>query len=575
MKKKKAKKMGRQIIMRVFMALFLIFFLGGILISSIIFDKVSSFASTAFETVGTGLQKNIEDFDIDKLFEEEENEQERYLKLIDDIDQFQNNISVFSDRLFFIGEKEGEIVYIYGVEGSKIFQKGEVINNPDKKLLNAITNNVGYRSDVSFRTLIKGEPLDFYIPLKDVAGNTAVIHMTIKASLILYLVGLILIILTMAMGIILITVNLIVGFVVNFEMKQMSALAIRIEEISNLEGDLTKRIQIKSNNEIGEMADNINELLETIHNLMITIRNTSEFLNSSTNEFEHSMITAEKLTSQIGESVEKNKETIRRRSVSTEQVNNDVGKINDKIQEFAEQTQRMGVVANKTSDEARESKILMSSMKDYVLESITQVSKTGDKVSELEEQSQQIGYIMTSIRKIAQQTNLLALNASIEAARAGEQGRGFSVVADEVRKLAEETAIQASSIEGLIEGIQRQVNETQGSMSETLQIMNQEGEMIQTLEEQYNEIIIAIVEVANMVKKVEVSTDEIQLISGHVKMEMSNLSDYFTKSDNSIECMMLDVLQQNETIQNMHSKTKGLSQISSQLNQLISKIKLS
>ena len=575
MKNNKRKKLGRQIIKRVFIALLVLFLTGGLFLTSIIFDKVSSFASTAFDTVGTSLQKNIEGFEIEKFFEIKGEENSQYSKLISDINQFQSNINLFSERLFFITENNGNLVYIYGIDGNQRFENGTIIQNPDPELLEAIQSGEVHRSDIKLTTLIKQESLDFYLPIKDASNKTAVIQMTIKSDLILLLIGLIVGALVVIMGIMLITVNIVVGLVINAEMRQMSELVQRVKEISNLEGDLTKRIQVKSNNEIGEMAEHINELLETTRKLMITISDTSEFLSNSTNEFGNSMGVAQKLTGNIEHSVAKNQIGIKNRSDSTEQVNANVGKINQALTQVASQTQNLGVVAKKTSVEANESRQLMSSMKDFVLESITQVSDTGEKVTKLKVQSQEIGKIMESIRAIAQQTNLLALNASIEAARAGEHGKGFSVVAEEVRKLAEETAMQANSIEKLIQGMQLQVDDTQGSMSTTLNIINQEGEMIQTLEDQYNEIIKAIVGVAEMIKNVEIATDEIQLRSGHVAIEMNNLTEYFSESDNSIEVMMSEFLKQKENIQIMSAKTKGLFDISQQLNQLIVKLKLS
>lgn len=575
MKTKKRKKLGRQIVKRVFIALLVVFLVGGVILTSIIFDKVSSFAASTFDTVGTGLQKNIEGFEIERFFELQTDEHLQYSTLISDIDQFQNNISLFSDRLLFITENEGKLVYIYGIEGDRTFSKGTVIQNPDDALLHVIKSGDVYRSDISFSTIVKREPLDFYLPIKDASGKSAVIHMTIKSELILVLLAIIVGTLIVTMGVILITVNVIVGLVITTEMKQMSELVARVEEISNLEGDMTKRIQIKSDNEIGEMADHINAMLETIRKLMITIRDTSEFLRTSTNAFGISMASAENLTGNIEQGVLSNQKGIKNRSDSTERVKNNVYKINDALSQVASQTQSLGIVANRTSNEANESKKLMSSMKDFVIETIAQVSDTGSKVTQLKGQSQEIGKIMESIRAIAQQTNLLALNASIEAARAGEHGRGFSVVAEEVRKLAEETAIQANSIEILIQGIQLQVNETQGSMSTTLNIINQEGEMIQTLEGQYNEIIKAIVGVTEMIKTVETATDEIQLRSSEVASEMNNLTQYFSLSDEAIKTMMGDVLKQNNNIQNMSVKTKGLHEISEKLNQLIVKLKLS
>lgn len=224
------------------------------------------------------------------------------------------------------------------------------------------------------------------------------------------------------------------------------------------EKDLTKKIALKREDELGMLARFMNAFIENLRGIIYQVKSSTIELSSINNELASTTEEfSSTFTQQTTELKEINGEIITVRE-NTDQVEQNLEKV-------AEQTD--STVA-KTRDGARK---LDESMR--IITDIKQkVSELGGTVQNLSESSQEIGNIIGVINDIADQTNLLALNAAIEAARAGEAGRGFAVVADEVRKLAEKTQRATQEIGGIINSLQsetRTVTDTMGKASVTVE----------------------------------------------------------------------------------------------------------
>ncbi len=219
-------------------------------------------------------------------------------------------------------------------------------------------------------------------------------------------------------------------------------LSVQVEDIAKGEGDLTRVLPVRSDDEIGHLAAEVNHLTQTVRHIIASLYQQACVLGGNTCELSNA---TERIAKEVQEQME-----------SADMVATAAEEMSSTIQNVAENTTQSVSLAA-TVDNAASTGLEVVQETWHCMTSVTEsVESTLAGIAELERSSASIGDMLSLIEDIADQTNLLALNAAIEAARAGEAGRGFAVVADEVRSLAEKTTKSTKEIERVVGNIQQE-----------------------------------------------------------------------------------------------------------------------
>ncbi len=306
--------------------------------------------------------------------------------------------------------------------------------------------------------------------------------------------------------------------------------------VSLAHGDLTKRIEIESEDDIGQMGRALNESIESLSEMISSMSVSAERIATASEEF--SVTAAEQAQ---GAETQKNQ---------THQVATAMQEMSSTVQEVSENSNKAAQASRNAADAARKGGTIVEETLEKMRAIADSVGQTAQKVKDLGKSSNQIGEIIGVIDDIADQTNLLALNAAIEAARAGEQGRGFAVVADEVRKLAERTSKATKEIAQMIQNIQTETasaveamqsgtaqvqlgvestTKAGGSLNEIIKSSEQVGDMIMLIATAATEQSSATDEINANIEQIAKISEESASGAGEAAKAVSDLSSLATE----------------------------------------------
>lgn len=299
------------------------------------------------------------------------------------------------------------------------------------------------------------------------------------------------------------------------------------------EGDLTQRLEVERDDAVGTLIHQINDMVSDLAAIIYEVRDTSNELSGAAQVVASS-------ADQMSKGAQEQAQQTSSVAASVEEMSSTVATTSQHAHdsnEVVRQASELGAEGEKVFDETAEGMGRIA----------RHVNDSADQVSELGRSSQEIGEIIEVIGDIADQTNLLALNAAIEAARAGEQGRGFAVVADEVRQLAERTTEATSKVADMITRIQKNTDKVVGSMERSKDEVETGLTLIDDASDALKEVVSSIQSMESRIDQIARASEQQAAASNEIAENVDSISsvaDEVSRSTTELATMADDMNQQ-------------------------------
>lgn len=469
------------------------------------------------------------------------------------------NLTSLSKKMSTTKLSEGSIAYLTSHDGSiyahpieEYISKIKNINNiKDKnyqtKITNLIINNNegtedyidvnGIEKLVVFKTIPSTKwKIIFEIPKKELGEGLGKIQ---AINIIMTLISVVVLLFSLTL-------------LMNKILKPVKDTVSALKDISEGEGDLTKRIKVTSGDEIGVLGNAFN----TFQDKLISIIKDATDYSSKVDKSSEKMLLLSRTVSEETGSISNRTATITK---STDDVNQNMDSVASAIEESNSNIAMIASAVEEMSATIQEISINSSKARTISENAVSTSRETSSQMIELGESANAIGNVTETITDISEQTNLLALNATIEAARAGEAGKGFAVVASEIKELATQTTIAAQNINKMILDIQDSTKVSVENIKNIEKIIDDCNNLISTIAAAIEEQTVTTSEISNNIS---------QLSSG-----IEEVSSNVNKSATAVNDVSIEIDATNQSVSELANSGNDITVSAEQVADLANKLK--
>ncbi len=325
-------------------------------------------------------------------------------------------------------------------------------------------------------------------------------------------------------GVLIIFAIVIILVVLNRIYRPILELKSTIVELSQGNGDLTRRLDVYTNDDLGQIAEAVNTFIGNLQAMMLEVSQSTEHISDG--------------IAQLKTQTELNNNVLTAHYSETEQVVTAVNEMSSTAESVSQSASQSASYTQRTSEEAEQSKRVVDGAVSSVAALIDEVDSMALNIQAMNDDTQKIGSVLGVIGEIADQTNLLALNAAIEAARAGEHGRGFAVVADEVRALAARTQQSTSEINEMLTNLRNGASSVVSAMDVTKNSCQQTADTTSNVTESLDSMATSVVEINDLGIQIAAAAEQQSTVTEEISRNMMAIQEMVSQlTDNGAQTM--------------------------------------